>query len=221
MLRTTFHLLSGMTLPVQVVGERCEVVLREHDLEELVAGAWEEAVEDMLAEDREIAFDLVGGPMLRAGLVGLGPDRRALILSMPAIAADSASLRNLAEEIAADYAGKNVEGDEEVLQYADAAEILHEWLKAAQDDPDSFWRRQDLNALAREGRTAGLEAPYGPRAVRAVMTGGRLERLASLARQLDVSMPQLLLALWQATIYPSKGEGRVVVGVAFDGRTCV
>ncbi len=216
-LRTTFHLLPGMTLPVQVVGERGGCELRESRLEELAPEAWEEAVESLLAEARATPFDLndlAKGPLLRAELVDLGADRHALLLSLPALAADGASLRLLAEEIAAGYAGAAESG--EVLQYADAAEILHEWLAAAQADPDSYWRRQDLAALAAVGRAAGCGET---RAVRAELAGSELERIESAARRLDVPVSVLLMAAWHGALWRSSGQERLLVGTVFPGRT--
>jgi pristinamycin I synthase 3 and 4 len=218
-LRTTFHLLPGMTLPVQVVGERGGCELRESRLEELAPEAWEAAAESLLEEARATPFDLedlANGPLLRAELVALGSDRHALLLSLPALAADGASLRILAEEIAAGYAGAAESG--EVLQYADAAEILHEWLAAAQADPDSYWRRQNLAAPAAAGRAAAA-ADGETRVVRAELTGSGLERIESVAQRLGAPVSVLLMAVWHSALWRSSGQERLLVGTVFPGRT--
>src|SRR5262245_58700566 len=101
---TTYPLLPGMNLPLQVVSEVTSgYTWIEHDLSGLAAPD-HEAVLQKLAEDaREIPFDLTGGPLLRAVLARVERQRLFLLLSLPALAADSASLRNLAGEIAAAY----------------------------------------------------------------------------------------------------------------------
>ncbi|HSF40966.1 MAG TPA: amino acid adenylation domain-containing protein [Thermoanaerobaculia bacterium] len=225
-LRTTFPLLPGMSLPVQVVGEAAEVPLCiERWSGPDWAGLGEEEKEGvlarLLAEPRSTPFDLARGPLLEASLLELDPSRHLLLLTLPAFIADAASARVLGEEITAAYGGRPSTG--EPLQYADAAEVLHEWLESAESAGSAFWDRQDLSTLSRARLETGTEreaeASSEPGTVRTVFPPERSQRVEELAAKLGAPVSRLLLAAWQATLHRSTGEDEIVVGTLFDGRT--
>ena len=215
-LRTTFQAIPGMTLPIQVVHEESRVCL-----EELSGAAREEALEVLLAEARATPFDLAEGPLLRTLLFSSGPGRHTLILSLPALVADASSVRHLAREIAAACTGDGDRpGEEEPLQYADAAEILHEWLEASELGR-VYWRRQDFSALLRlQGGPHPADASYDPLRVRSEIDRESTERIERLAARLGTTVSILLQAVWHTALWRSTGEGEIVVGTLFDGRTC-
>jgi len=211
-LRTTFPLLPGMSLPVQAVHEEGAVELRERSLPGLGEEEWEAARERLLVEERSVPFDLAQGPLVRAALLELGPSRHALLLTLPALAADAASLRHLAEELARGYDGGTADG-EPPLQYADAAEAFHEWLGPVEGEAGlAYWQRQDLTGLLHD---LPGEAPFVPGTVSARRASAAVERLA---RSLESSLPLVLLSCWQATLRLATGASDIVVGTAFDGR---
>jgi amino acid adenylation domain-containing protein len=206
-LRTTFPLLPALSVPVQSIAASAAVdwsawSLGDTDLD------W------LCADLREIPFDLANGPLLRATLVQIEPDRHAFVLTQSAFAADAASLDLLIEEIAAAYHGRTLPG--EVLQYADLAELLHDWQSVPAEEPGpAFWRRQDLSTLARATLPQGR--PGRPeRASRRIAR----DSIAEAAERLGTTVSTVLLAAWQGTLQLSTGEEEIVVGTLFDGRTC-
>ncbi len=213
-LRTTFPLLPGMSLPVQVVHETGAVELAERGLASIAGMAgeeWEAARERLLEAERATPFDLAAGPLVRAALLDLGPARHALLLTLPALAADTPSLRRLAGELARSYTG--IEDGEKPLQYADATEAFHEWLGPVEGEAGlAYWQRQDLSGLA------GTEAPYAPQTISLRLGHDRAAVVERLAASLDTSLSLLLLSCWQATLRLATGESAFVVGVPFDGR---
>ncbi len=221
-LRTTFRLLSGMTLPVQVVAEQGGF--------DLADGRWEgpawgslgeeerhEAVEILLATARSQPFDLAAGPLLRVARIEVEAGRHLLLLTLPVLAADGASVRRLAAEVVAGLTGAAPSG--EVLQYADVAEILHEWLEAG-GEGEAFWARQDLAPLARLalGRPGAVDL-VPPRTVCRLLGRERTAAVETLAEALGAPPWLLLLAVWHATLWYSTGETEIVVGTVLDGRT--
>ncbi|HSN85633.1 MAG TPA: AMP-binding protein, partial [Thermoanaerobaculia bacterium] len=223
-LRTTFPLLPSLSVPVQSVESSAGIDWSEESLAGRPAAEREAALGDFCGNLREIPFDLAAGPLLRVALVELeaAPEkaRHALILSQPALAADGVSLDLLAAEIAAAYHGSVREGEEdEVLQYADVAEILHEWQDSPAEEPGpAFWRRQDLSALVRVTLGRGLPAgqPLRPESV-----SRRIGRspVAEAAARLETSISLILLAGWHAALHLETGEEEIIVGTLLDGRT--
>ncbi|HSF41610.1 MAG TPA: amino acid adenylation domain-containing protein [Thermoanaerobaculia bacterium] len=220
-LRTTFHLLPGMTIPVQVVAEQGGF--------ELVDGCWEgaawdslgaevrdEAVETLLAAARSQPFDLEAGPLLRVSAVGMETGRHLLLFTLPALAADGASVRRLAAEVASGLSGAAPAG--EPLQYADVAEIFHEWLEAG-GEGEAYWAGQSLAPLARLGLGRPGAADLAPRRVCHLLGEERTAAVEALAEALAAPSWMLLLAAWNATLWHSTGETEIVVGTVFDGRT--
>ncbi len=208
-LRTRFPLLPSLSIPVQAIEDSADVSWHELDL----AGRPEDL--DPLCEDiRAAPFDLANGPLLRLHLMKLAPGRHALLLTQPALCADAASLDLLVAEIVAAYHGDRAEGD--IYQYADLAELLHEWQGSPPDDPGpAFWRKQDVSALPRLiPRRAGLPETH-PSVL--LSESRRIERACVAAAG---SLPQVLLAAWMATLHRSIGDDEIVVGTLFDGRTC-
>ena len=90
-LRTTFHSLPGMKLPIQVVAEESSPsslpLWQEDDLSDWSAPEQTEKVEELFREDRCCPFDFGQDRLLRAYLLSLSAERHILFLSLPSICA--------------------------------------------------------------------------------------------------------------------------------------
>ncbi|HKV10473.1 MAG TPA: AMP-binding protein, partial [Thermoanaerobaculia bacterium] len=218
-LRTTFPVPPGLSVPIQAIESSAAVDWSRIRLNGLPEARREAALGRLGDDLREIPFDLANGPLLRATLVELDGESHALFLSQPALAADGVSLDLLAAEIVRAYPGELAA--DEVLQYADLAEILHEWQGSPAEDPGpTFWREQDLSALTRVtlGPAASFGQPFRPEPVHRRIPR---EPVAEAAARLETTIPGILLAAWHAALHLSTGEEEIVVGTLFDGRTCV
>ncbi|WP_343962665.1 condensation domain-containing protein, partial [Streptosporangium amethystogenes] len=100
-LRTTF-VYQG-TEPVQAIWARGPV------LREASAGG-EQALMEYAREVAEAPYDLAAGPLLRASLVTLGPERQALVLGVHHIISDGFSMNLLLDELDAAYRGEPANG---------------------------------------------------------------------------------------------------------------
>ncbi|HKX28566.1 MAG TPA: condensation domain-containing protein, partial [Blastocatellia bacterium] len=93
-LRTRFRSLPGMRFPIQVISDQDGVEWEDRN----PPGLSEAELLDLLADDRRRPFDLEQGPLLRASIWSL-PDRRLLVLTLPALCADLLTLDRLAAEL--------------------------------------------------------------------------------------------------------------------------
>ncbi|HYX24784.1 MAG TPA: amino acid adenylation domain-containing protein, partial [Thermoanaerobaculia bacterium] len=214
-LRTTFHRIAGMALPLQVVGEEPRFLLERHDAR--------------LEAMAEPPVDLTAGPLLRAALVAGSSASHLLVLSLPALCADRATLAGLCRELAPAYeaevearmeAGTGAAGTApEPLQYVDYSVWQNELL-AAEDTAEgrAFWRSVDRSGLATlelpyEGRpTAG----FTPRTL--VREAGAVSAMEAAARHCGVGLAAFLLACWQALLWRLTERSDLVLGVLFEGR---
>ena len=221
-LRTTFQRLPGMEAPLQVIAEALET--RDRDLSggDLPPGdGW---LESAAAEEFVRPLDVSRGPVLRALLLRLAPSRHGLLLTLPALCADSASLRLLTRELAALYAA-GTGGDAglaEAMQFADVAE----WQNRLLESPESrsgleFWRSR-LSGLSAPTLPFAMGSPsegfFAPRSVRFEIPEAAIHRLPSRAVELGVEIEDLLLAAWRLLLARISGSPEIPVAYAAPGR---
>ncbi|HEV2147847.1 MAG TPA: amino acid adenylation domain-containing protein [Longimicrobiaceae bacterium] len=212
-LRTRFRLLPGRSVPVQVVDDDVPAGWREEDGDSDRARA--------LAEElwRE-PYDPQGGAVLRAALVRLSPDEHLLLLSLPALCADSGTLDNLVRELGAAYAVLAAGGapdEEEILQYADLSQWLNDLLDA--EEGRGFWRRQRVPRPDR--LPAGRLRPDGtvePHTLTLALDPARTERVRAVADACGATPAAVLLACWEALLWRLDGGRPLSVACRFDGR---
>ena len=222
-LRTAFRRLPGMSIPVQVVTEEYEPCWREVNLLGLPPGAKHEAVERLLAEDG-LGFDFDSPPLLRLTLVTLAPERHRLLCTLPALCADTRTLRNLVNELSNAYhsAGTDNKDQEEVSQYLQFSEWQNELLGDVAVEAGEYWRKHlgesgpqsSLPTITREA----AENCFAPDRISIDLTPKLSLRLRELAARHDTTLELVLMASWQTLLRRSTGQAEVVVGRVIDGR---
>jgi amino acid adenylation domain-containing protein len=224
-LRTTFHRLPGMDLPLQVVGEAGAPELIEADLSGRDAAGREAGLAALDGMARYSPEEFERGRLLRAALVTLSPTCRLLRLSLPSLCADAAGLGGLARELGSAYAAATGAGvwEGEPAQYADLAEWQNEMLESEEARAGrEFWAQQTLSAPPDLGlpfeRQAAPDGAFDPRRFVVGLEAGTAERVASLSAALGVSARGLLLACWEALLWRLTGQADRLLWVAFDGR---
>ncbi|HYG61392.1 MAG TPA: AMP-binding protein, partial [Thermoanaerobaculia bacterium] len=220
-LRTSFHVLPGMPYPLQVIGDALP------RLASLSSGAGT-PLDQLLAEWQTAAADDADGPEpLRAAVACLGSGRHLLLLGLPALCGDGASLDNLTLEIARAY-GRGEMTDP--FQYADLAAWNNEILTLEESaEGKSFWRRaapaDGLEAaLPFSLRSPGAELPAGftPRTVALSFPGDLAAHASAVAEQSgappEVGLEAVLLAVWQLLLGLVADREELVLGVVRGGR---
>src|SRR6185369_10968578 len=103
------------------------------------------------------------GSLLHATLLSLAGDRHALLISLPALCADSRTLSNIVTHLASAYAActEGAERPELALQYLQFSEWQHEILSDEEaSEGDAFWSE-------RAARAAAAPLPFGARSTAA------------------------------------------------------
>ncbi|MEW5928133.1 MAG: amino acid adenylation domain-containing protein [Gemmatimonadota bacterium] len=130
-LRTVFA--AGDGGPVQVVLPTVAVPLESADLAGLPAEAREAEAARLLREAARRPFDLAAGPLLRALLVRVAPDRHLLMLVAHHVVTDGWSLRVMVRDLSALYAARVGGGEPSLpelpVRYADYAAWQRERLQ--------------------------------------------------------------------------------------------
>ncbi|HKX28230.1 MAG TPA: amino acid adenylation domain-containing protein, partial [Blastocatellia bacterium] len=224
-LRTNFQLLPGLNQPLQVIQSGSLHSWREIDLshrESLQQGA---EVEDLLREEADRHFDLGLDPPARFGLIRLSESESVLVTSLPAMCADSQSLKHLLSEIAGVYAAR-LRGEDfhaQPVQYVDFAEWQREQLEretnsedeANWEEPHAFPALPLMLGLEERGEASSRFEPgydlltFDPEITAAI------ERLAAASQ---ISTGVLLLACWKILSWRLTGQGVITIETLSEGR---
>ncbi|HKG98987.1 MAG TPA: condensation domain-containing protein, partial [Pyrinomonadaceae bacterium] len=208
-LRTTFTVLPGMTVPVQVIHPESPGCVKRHDLKRLS----EEEISQLYGAQVDLPVDAV--PLFRCDLLELSRDETVMLLSVPAICADLRSLEIIVDEIASFYAGANAMAG--AMQYADFAEWHHELLESEEGELGRrYWGTQSPPAevsMSFEKR-ANDNTPFQPRLVPVSLSPNVLKSLAAEGSERS----SVVLACWQILIRRLAGTAEIAIGIACDGR---
>jgi len=203
-LRTTFPVFPGMTLPVQVVHEQSPACVKRLD----------PSLDNNTTADFPANYDSL--PLFRCDLVELSPEQTTMILTAPAMCADVRSLENIVKQIAACFeAGETITFGS--MQYADFAEWHHELLESAEAEKGKqFWNspsRQTEVTLPFENSFAE-ETLFQPDIHRLKLPADVLEFAVDAGER----WPRFALSCWQILIQRLAGSPEVTLGIALDGR---
>ncbi|HYC89367.1 MAG TPA: amino acid adenylation domain-containing protein [Thermoanaerobaculia bacterium] len=208
-LRTTFVVVDGK--PVQRRHESLRIALTR-----IAATDAEGSVREVAARP----FDLARGPLLRATLVTIAPERHVFAVTLHHIAGDGWSAGIFLRELAAAYSGATLAPLP--LQYADHAAWMRGRLDGVLAGQLAYWRE----ALA--GAPATLALPLDrPRP--AVQTTHGATRRFTVPRELAVRLKELgraesatlfmtLLAAFDVLLYRYSGQEDLLVGSPVAGR---
>jgi amino acid adenylation domain-containing protein len=224
-LRTTFHH-DGESL-LQVIEAERHVELMLDDLSGLGAVEQESEVAHLLAAESHAPFDLARGPLIRARLLCLAPDRHVALVTMHHIASDGWSMGILVREVSALYqaarAGLPDPLPPMALQYADYAAWQRRQLSGgALELHLAYWRDRlegvpDLELPTDRIRSPGSVRPAGT-LVR-ILPPPLLEAARALGRGCGATLYMTLLAAFQALLHRYSGQDDFAIGTPIAGRT--
>jgi amino acid adenylation domain-containing protein/non-ribosomal peptide synthase protein (TIGR01720 family) len=224
-LRTTFKLLPGMTIPVQVISDHPDVAFIKHDLQQLSVAEQDSSIGALFAEvvARKINYDRPA--LFECHLIAQSANRHVLIVNLPVACADAASLDCLVRQIAAAYTAAlepEKPWNTEAMQYADFAEWQNELLETEARLASQYWKEQnlsetDVQKLFFGKHTSSTEA-FQPLAVPFEISAPGGDRIKAIANRYDVPLSTFALACWQILLSRVSDAANIVTGVALEAR---
>jgi len=217
-LRTAFVRRPGMKIPFQVIFEDYQPEWQITDLTTLARDQQKQEVERCIAEEVTRTAECDLSPCIAAHWIQLSNDSHTLLLSLPSLCADRASLRVLAANIAEFLDGR--EQNVEIVQYVDMAEWQHSLLESSTElarRAKAFWRSQQPIALTMplERKTKGQ---WGAEFVPVEASESLSRNVDVLAAKLNASSEDVMLAAWQTLLWRLTGNARPTVYTSFAGR---
>jgi amino acid adenylation domain-containing protein/non-ribosomal peptide synthase protein (TIGR01720 family) len=225
-LRTSFKLLPGMTIPVQVISDQPDVAFTSRDLRQLSVAEQDLKIKALRVEIAERKLNLQRPPLFDCHLIARSANEHVLIVSLPVACADAPSLQCLVRQIAGAYAACSPPEKAfqiEAMQYADFAEWQNELLEAETGAAARhYWRKQNLfeldaQHLSFEKRNVADET-FQLVALPFEISAAACARIKSIVANCAVPLSSFALACWQLLLSRVTTHPDVVTGVAFDGR---
>jgi len=223
LLRTRFVERAGA--PVAVTMPARPVALERLTLTATPVAERQSELTETLRRVASRPFDLADGQLLRATLVDIDDDERALLIVWHHIASDAASADILMSELAALYAGAAL--PELALRYADFATWQRERLTAGRREALlAYWRPRlaattprSLPTTATRSAATRSGAPRFDGARRTFMLPADLaDGVTSLAQAYGTTPFITLLAAFQTLLHRYGGDDDVVVATVLSGR---
>ncbi len=226
-LRTSIVAFEGV--PEQVVADTCAVPIERIELPAVLdAGERTRQAESIAADRARQPFDLAAGPLIRATLIGAGPDRHLFVLVMHHIISDGGSIQIVVDELSAAYLAATTGVPASLpplwMEYGDYAVWQHDRLRGEELDRQlDYWRGQlrrapqlltlpaDRPRPARQSSRGAVAAV----AVDAVTT----RRLAAVAHSANATMFMAFLTGFVAVLSRYARQTDLVIGTQVAGRT--
>ncbi|AKG35462.1 non-ribosomal peptide synthetase [Paenibacillus durus] len=226
-LRTTFHVLPGTMLPVQVLGEEFQVQWDEWEFDSQFQSPNEQQVylDHLFAKFPGHFFNLEKGPLFQVEMVTFAPDKHLLLIALPTMLIDNA-IQPFVNELTRSYgklAGYTTDGgEEEGISYAVLSDRYNELLEAEDGkERRDYWATQeftsalDIHLPFAKSTQKGIT--FSPRMLTWEVPTETADSMAKLAVAEGTEVSIVLLAAWQALLVLLT-RGPTMVGVAYDGR---
>ncbi|NRR33611.1 amino acid adenylation domain-containing protein [Oxalobacteraceae bacterium] len=179
-------------------------------------------------EHADAPFDLAHGPLLRARLVRLAPQRHVLLLAVHHIAFDGWSQSVFIRDFVAQYraldAGNAAPLPALEIQYADYADWHARKLTTSAEADHAFWRAtlaaapQSSTLPYEKASEQDLASTLGD-SLSVTLEPALTRELAQLARSRQTSLFTLLLASFQLLLHRQSGAADLVIGTDVAGRS--
>ncbi|MEK6426028.1 MAG: amino acid adenylation domain-containing protein, partial [Burkholderia gladioli] len=223
-LRTTFAANADGSAR-QIVHAQLDYACRDIDLRDRPDA--HEAARAWAAELAAEPFDLLNGPLLKAGIARVADGEHWLAISMHHIVSDGWSIGVLLDELLGGYRAR-LNGDAAALpalaiQYADYAVWQRTLLDAGERARQlAYWRDQlghDDHVLSLPAdRPRGALASYRAQALPIALPAGVGERVRRFAQRHNATPFMVLLAAFDAVLYRHSGQTDIRVGVPIANR---
>ena len=228
-LRTIFLTLPGVDVPVQVIKDESAHNLAEVDLSASPAAEHDALIGRQALAERTADFDFGAGPLARFTLFKLPEGERRLLVTLPALCADTATLGNLMGELARGYeaALKGEQLSDEPNQYADISEWQNEMLESEDTAAGrAFWQQKDLSPVEHLrlpiGETVAVIADvahsFAPQVLSKAVDSSMAVGVESLARAEQTTPEAVLLSCWATLVRRLTGTSNPIIGVATPHR---
>ena len=226
-LRTKFHSLPGVKIPVQVIQDRNLYDWHTVDFSHYDSDEQSTKIDNYLITERQLVNQNENEYSLRLSLLIFAQDKYFLVLTLPSLCADGWTLSNLFSEISHNYSvclkNQHLLDIEEPIQYIQFAEWQNQLLEDEEAEAGKeYWQQQDFtnqqplilpweSNLTRESKFAS--AIYHQKISSELTT-----KISDVATQYNTTTSNFLLTCWQTLIWRLTKQSHIVINTVFNDR---
>ena len=219
--RTIFQRRPGIKVPIQVILERAKILWNHINLSHLKSEKQTEQIEEILENQNSLIARLEEQPIFPTALLTLSPEQHLLLISLPALIADSWTIKNLVQEISKSYdlCRQGIDFDEEVVQYLQFSEWQNELLEEDSAEAEiADWRKQQFNWVNLPFEKSMLgEIEFVPERYSLNLDPNAIAKLETNLPP-NITIDNFLLGCWQALLWRLTKQSDIAVKTVFSGR---
>ncbi len=222
-LKTNFYRPPGVRTPVMVIEDRNSFNWEYLDLSAFSEKDISSKAKELLWQERQ-EYQTLSQVLLRLYLIKLSDTQHILIISLPALCADTRTIKNLVNQISQAYAqcSQGKAFSKEYVQYVQ----FSEWQNQLLDDEDApaseeYWQQQkisSLSALKLPLERQGKNDEFVTDSYKLVINQELLDKIYDFAQKYDKTADLILLACWKILVCRLTEESEIVIGTASERR---
>ena len=225
-LRTRFHRLDGLELPVQIIDDDGMPAIQSARLDNVQPNDVEHACEMLL--QRASAHETNGEeePVLRVAVASLSSSKHLLHADLQSLSTDAEGLNALVHEIARSYEASsgaaNGDGeDEELMQYADLSESFNQLVESGDAAAESGPAPDLSTALSLKlpfESESQVHHDFEPAVFEQHLPAALTEKISASAAEAGIDAPIFFLAGWYLLLWKLTQKPEITASFTVDGR---
>ncbi|QSJ14568.1 amino acid adenylation domain-containing protein [Nostoc sp. UHCC 0702] len=223
-LKTSFYCPPGVKTPVMVVADQSYLNWEYLNFTNLSQEDISKKIQQLFWEARQEYQNLSQAYPLRLYFIKLLETQHIIIISLPALCADTRTIKNLVNQISQAYAqccqGKAF--SEEYVQYVQFSEWQNQLLEDEEaKEAQEYWQQQKINsllALKLPNERQIKSGQFIPDSYQLAISQELYDKIYNLAQRHNKTPEVILLACWQILIWRLTGESEIVIGTVSDRR---
>ncbi|BAY91325.1 MULTISPECIES: non-ribosomal peptide synthetase [unclassified Tolypothrix] len=222
-LRTRFHKIPNFKFPIQCICDRPHIYWQEIDLTSLAWEQQQDRITELFEAKKNYYFNLQSEIVMRCHLLSISPQQHTLILTLPALCADSKTLNNLVQEISNFYSQTaHYDVNESPIQYAQFSAWQNEII-AETDIGREYWQEHHIDKflsfkLPLENQTA-VKSEFQPQSLAIQLCPDIVAQIKAFAQECKTSTSEFLLTCFAILLSRLTQQPDIVIAVLFDGRS--
>ncbi len=219
--RTTFQRRPGIKMPIQVILDNGKIYWNHLNLSNFKSEKQTEQIGEILQNQNGLMAQLDQQPIFPTAFLTLSEEEHLLLVSLPALIADSFTLNNLVKEISESYdlCCKESDFDEEAVQYLQFSEWQNELLEEEEAETEiAYWQNQQFQSVNLPFEKSQFESEkFTPEQYSLNLDPNVIAKLEANILP-NITIDNFLLGCWQILLWRLTKQSDITVKTVFSGR---
>ncbi|NES06780.1 MAG: amino acid adenylation domain-containing protein [Okeania sp. SIO2F4] len=219
--RTTFQRRPGIKMPIQVILDNGKIYWNHLNLSNFKSEKQTEQIGEILQNQNGLMAQLDQQPIFPTAFLTLSEEEHILLVSLPALIADSFTLNNLVKEISESYnlCCKESDFDEEAVQYLQFSEWQNELLEEKDAETEiAYWQNRQFQSVNLPFENSHFESEkFTPEEYSLNLDPNVIAKLEANILP-NITIDNFLLGCWQTLLWRLTKQSDITVKTVFSGR---